>query len=159
MGKRTKAGKKWFEPKSKHNTDVPGQTRVPNKKKARERIDLDRLVAELGPDPLLRRPNKPITGQRAIFKIREVKSPYLGEFRGYRILVAMPNMCGLKPFSDKPAPSWHAPWFLFEFGDFDNVEPYLTKVLDYLELKGFARSDVECEESYIERKYVILGIE
>lgn len=62
---------------------------------------------------------------KAIYRVRELKSPIHQEFRGLRVEVALPNMAGLKPFSDIPIPSFDKPYRVCMFGDYESYE-YLT---------------------------------
>jgi hypothetical protein len=77
---------------------------------------------------------------KCIYKIRKIKSPYLGVFRGYRIVVAWPNMAGHKPFKSDKAPSFEKPYLLVSFGDYEDEEALqkvLPKVPQEMKRRGF----------------------
>lgn len=57
-----------------------------------------------------------------IYKIREVTSPTHKEFRGFRFMVAVPNMNGHKPYSSEPAASFARAYLLFQSSDYDGQE-------------------------------------
>lgn len=59
--------------------------------------------------------------KRCLVKIREMKSPYHSEFRGYRVVVATPNWAGHKPFSSEVAPSFDRPYLIVQFGDYEDL--------------------------------------
>lgn len=84
-----------------------------------------------------RRDGKPTT---YLLKVATKRSPYMQQFRGYRILCAVPNMAGHKPFSSEPAPSFDRPYALVQFGDFADdadLNAALAKVPKEMELRGF----------------------
>lgn len=56
----------------------------------------------------------------ALYKVQELESPIHKEFRGLRILIAIPNMAGRKPFTDIPIPSFDKPYFVCRFGDYED---------------------------------------
>ena len=53
-----------------------------------------------------------------ILTVREIKSPIMGTFRGYRILVAIPNSAGHKATTSEPAPSFDKTFLIATFGDY-----------------------------------------
>lgn len=63
---------------------------------------------------------------KAIYRVREIRSPIHREYRGLRIEVALPNWAGQRPFSDVPCPSFDKPYFICRFGDYENWE-YLNR--------------------------------
>jgi len=89
-----------------------------------------------------------------IYKVREVYSPIMEEFRGNRILVAIPNMEGRKPFSGTPCPSFAKTYLLFQSSDYEDyeVQKALERVIKELYARGFAL--VEDFESYQQRMLV-----
>lgn len=77
---------------------------------------------------------------RCLAKIFEKKSPYMQEFRGYRICTTMPNMAGHKPFSGEACPSFLRPWLLVTFGDFEDDDALgaaVEKVAPEMKRRGF----------------------
>lgn len=77
---------------------------------------------------------------RCLCKVRELKSPYMSEFRGYRILAATPNLAGTKPFTDIRAPSFDKPYLIVQFGDFETVpalENARSRVCTEMKRRGY----------------------
>jgi hypothetical protein len=62
--------------------------------------------------------------QPLILKVTEVLSPVREEFRGYRILAAVPNLSG-NSFG-RAVPSFQKPWLSHQFGDFATVPDLLS---------------------------------
>ena len=82
-----------------------------------------------------------------IYKIREVKSPIQGIFRGYRILVAVPNMDGNRPFQSIPAASFMRSYLIFQTSDY-TPEEILDKeraVVKELHRRGFTKVELSLE--------------
>lgn len=59
-----------------------------------------------------------------IVKVRDMRSPVMNQDRGIRVVVAIPNMAGHRPFSKDPAPSFDKPYFICEFGDYGNEDDF-----------------------------------
>lgn len=79
---------------------------------------------------------------KCLCKVRELKSPYMSEFRGYRILAATPNMAGVKPFTDIRAPSFDKPYLLVMFGDYETQDALAKakpRVAGEMKRRGFDR--------------------
>lgn len=76
-----------------------------------------------------------------IYKIREVKSPICGEFRGMRILIAVPNMDGNRPFQSIPAASFAKSYMIFQTSDYtlDEIDQKEQAVIRELRRRGFTR--------------------
>lgn len=76
-----------------------------------------------------------------IYKVRELYSPIMREFRGLRILVAVPNMDGRVPFKDIPAPSFNRAYMIFMSSDYDpsEVEEKLAEHIKWLRSQGFEK--------------------
>jgi hypothetical protein len=55
---------------------------------------------------------------RCLFKVQEINSPIMGDFRGLRVVVALPNKAGRNPFNGKPCPSFEKPYRVALFGDY-----------------------------------------
>lgn len=93
-----------------------------------------------------------------IYKVKEVYSPYMEVFRGFRILVATPNMDGRIPFKDVPAPSFMRPYLIFQTSDYteQDVGKAEELLVADLRLRGFIR--VEDVESYQTRMLLRMGI-
>lgn len=53
-----------------------------------------------------------------IMKAQEMRSPYGDEFRGFRLLVAHPNLAGSS--FGKSIPSFEKPFFISMFGDYES---------------------------------------
>jgi hypothetical protein len=68
---------------------------------------------------------------KCLYKVKEVLSPYQQEFRGYRILVAWPNLAGTKPYSSEKCPSFERPYLITMFGDYEDTDT-LAEVLEVL---------------------------
>jgi hypothetical protein len=87
-----------------------------------------------------------------IYKIREVVSPLHKEFRGFRLVVAVPNMNGHKPFSNESAPSFARSYMLFQSSDYSGqeMELKLKMHVQFLINRGFTL--VEESEVYAERQ-------
>lgn len=68
---------------------------------------------------------------KCLVKIKEVKSPYHKDWRGFRILVAHCNMDGHKPFSKASAPAFHGHYLIVQFGDYETSDA-LDKALKQL---------------------------
>ena len=86
-----------------------------------------------------------------IYKIREVKSPIHEEFRGFRILIAVPNMAAIVPYKGIPAPSFQPRYLIMQSSDLlpEEADAYLQKVLDWLKQRGFV--SVEHADDYADR--------
>lgn len=91
-----------------------------------------------------------------IYKVREVKSPYHQVFRGSRILVALPNMEGHKPFTSVPAPTFIRPYLIFQTSDYadQDLGKALELLLRELERRGFTK--VESAEDYTLRMLSVM---
>jgi len=92
-----------------------------------------------------------------IYKVREVKSPYQQVFRGNRILIALPNMEGRKPFVGTPAPSFLRPYLIFQTSDYidRDLPKALELLLQELRRRGFSR--IETADDYTERMLRAMG--
>lgn len=80
--------------------------------------------------------------QTAYYKVREITSPIREEFRGFRVVVAWPNLAGHKPFSNDPAPSFQKPYLMYIFGDYESYEVVTQKlpgIKKWLYQKGFTK--------------------
>lgn len=89
-----------------------------------------------------------------IYKIREVLSPIHKNSNGFRMVVAVPNMNGHKPFSEEPAPSFTKAYLLFQSSDY-NMAEVQTKVeqhIRWLINRGF--TSVESSEVYAARQLI-----
>lgn len=86
-----------------------------------------------------------------IYKVREVQSPIHKQFRGFRFLVAVPNMNGHKPFSQEPAASFTRAYLLFQSSDWNlnELERKTKGAIQFLLNRGFSK--VEPAEQYEER--------
>lgn len=86
-----------------------------------------------------------------IYKVREVLSPTGKTFRGFRFLVAVPNMNGVKPFSSTPAASFSRPHMIFQSSDWclEELEGKIQGAIRFLLNRGF--TSVEPAETYEER--------
>lgn len=86
-----------------------------------------------------------------IYKVREVLSPHGKEFRGFRFVVAVPNMNGHKPFSSDPAASFSRQHLLFQSSDWSlaELERQTKGAIQFLLNRGF--TTVEPSEVYEER--------
>jgi len=85
----------------------------------------------------MRRDGKPI---KCLCKVVEKYSPYMQEFRGFRILSTTPNLAGTKPFTDERCPSFDKPYLLVIFGDYETDEALqkaLPKVAGEMKRRGF----------------------
>ncbi len=74
-----------------------------------------------------------------IFRIREIVSPIMGDPRGYRFLVALPNMAA-RTMSGSATPSFDKPYYITHFGDFvdmDDVVLAAPKIRVTLSRMGF----------------------
>ena len=76
-----------------------------------------------------------------IYKVKDVKTPYSGHFVCNRIAVAVPNMDGVKPFTNQPAPSFSRKYLLYETLDIKphQVDDVVQKVLKELRQMGFTK--------------------
>ena len=74
-----------------------------------------------------------------VYKVREVKRPYSGETTSLRIVVAIPNMEGHRPFKPEPCVSFRKGYLVFESSDFqfDQVDKMVSKVINALKGIGF----------------------
>lgn len=99
----------------------------------------------------LRQPPKKKWHGPCIYKIREVTSPLHKEFRGYRMLVAIPNMNGHEAFSDTPAPSFTRAYLLFQSSDYNGseIQAKVQQHITWLKNRGF--TTVEDADTYKER--------
>lgn len=86
-----------------------------------------------------------------IYKIREVNSPLQKNFRGFRMVVAVPNMNGHKPFSSEPAASFTRSYLLFQSSDWGiaELEQKTQGAIRFLLNRGFTK--VEPAEVFEER--------
>jgi len=93
-----------------------------------------------------------------IYKVRDVYSPIMEEFRGCRVLVAIPNMEGRKPFSTTPCPSWTRSFLLFQSSDYEpyEVDKMLDRIVTELRERGF--DPVEDYETYQERMLRLMDL-
>jgi len=91
-----------------------------------------------------------------VYKVREVKAPYSGESRSLRIVVAVPNMEGHRPFKNEPCVSFRKGFLLFESSDFrdSEVSTMVSKVTNAL--KGIGFETVEEVESYEARMTILM---
>lgn len=87
-----------------------------------------------------------------IYRVREVKSPILEQFRGFRFEVAVPNMQGHKPFSSEPAPSFTRSYLLFVSSDWcsEELDEKVKGAIQFLYNRGFDK--VEPSELYSARQ-------
>lgn len=92
-----------------------------------------------------------------IYKIREVLSPYQQVFRGYRILIALPNMEGRKPFVGTPAPTFIRPYLIFQTSDYTEQEIGRAEELMIKELQRRGFTKVETSEDYETRMLQVMG--
>ncbi len=102
--------------------------------------------------------DKKVCPEGCIYKIKEVFKPYEGTFRCYRILVALPNMDGNKPYKRIPAPSFARKYLLFETLDIQpkHVERIEAKVIKELRARGFTK--IELVELYEERMTALMDM-
>ena len=100
--------------------------------------------------------NKHKWKESCVYKVRDVKKPYSGEFVCHRILVAVPNMDGVKPFRNEPAVSFSRKYLLFETLDIpeEELDRKLEKVLNELRARGFAK--IEPVEEYETRQLELM---
>lgn len=78
---------------------------------------------------------------RCILKIQTIESPIMRDFRGLRVLVALPNLAGFNPLSGKRVPSFEKPFRLAVFGDFIDTADVLAnmgEVAKKIRRMGFA---------------------
>lgn len=83
---------------------------------------------------------KPSSRGICIYKIRETNSPLHKEHRGFRMVVAVPNMQGHKAFSSTPAASFAKSFMLFQSSDYsiDEVQKKVEEHIRWLKnKKGF----------------------
>lgn len=75
----------------------------------------------------------------AIYKVQEVNEPYSGQYKCLRLLVAIPNMEGTKPYTNEPAPSFRKGFLLYQSSDFhDKDRDRIVKgVVDLFLRSGF----------------------
>lgn len=101
----------------------------------------------------LRVPRKKWHGT-CIYKIREVTSPLHKTFRGFRFIVAVPNMQGHKPFTNEPAASFSRQFLLFQSSDwnFEELEQKVKGAILFLINRGFEK--VEPAQDYEARMEV-----
>lgn len=82
---------------------------------------------------------------KCLVKVKEQKSPYMKDWRGYRILVAHCNMDGHKPFSKEPAPRFDGQYLIVQFGDYEDfvsLDRALKQVPKELKRRGFDTYDM-----------------
>lgn len=74
-----------------------------------------------------------------IYKVREVLSPHGKLFRGFRFIVAVPNMNGHKPFSNETAASFSRSHLLFQSSDWslEELEQKTKGAIQFLLNRGF----------------------
>lgn len=86
-----------------------------------------------------------------IYRVREVLSPHGKTFRGFRFVVAVPNMNGHKPFSNEPAASFSRQHLLFQSSDWslEELEKKTKGAIQFLLNRGF--TTVESSDTYEER--------
>ena len=91
-----------------------------------------------------------------VYKVREVKRPYSGEVVSNRIVVAIPNMEGHRPFKDEPCVSFRKGYLVFESSDFqpEHTDSMIGKVTNAL--KGIGFETVEEVESYESRMMLLM---
>lgn len=86
---------------------------------------------------------------KCIVKVKELHSPYMKDWRGYRILVAHCNMDGHKPFSKEPAPRFDGQYLIAQFGDYEDtssLDRALRILPKELTRRGFETYDMIGEE-------------
>lgn len=89
----------------------------------------------------------------AIYKVREVTEPYSGQYKCYRLLIAIPNMAGTKPYTSEPAPSFRPGYLLYQSSDFhiENRDHVVTTILKMYERAGYSpMEDVETFQTRME---------
>ena len=89
--------------------------------------------------------NNAIRSAHATIKVRAIRSPYLQEFRGFRVLAARPNKSGYG-FGGVPTTSFDKPWLIAIFGDYENLSQVvqaMPRVLNTLERMGYASYTLE----------------
>jgi hypothetical protein len=88
----------------------------------------------------LRKPGRKWHGE-CIYKVREISSPIHKDFRGLRLVVAIPNMAGHKAFSSTPAPSFNKGYLLFQSSDYnsDDLQTKLPQHIRWLLKRGFEK--------------------
>lgn len=87
-----------------------------------------------------------------IIRIHEVTSPYHHEVRGYRVQVAVPNIDGFKPFSDRPTVSFRPKYLILQSSDLENSSVAAEKYeqsTKWLRRKGF--TSVLSVEEYLDK--------
>lgn len=71
-------------------------------------------------------------------KVRMSVSPIHQEFRGYRIVVAHPNLCGRPGKNGDLRPSWEKPYFILATGDLPRITPELFhRFMAQLQRRGY----------------------
>lgn len=81
---------------------------------------------------------------RCILKIQTIESPVMGDYRGLRVVVALPNKAGYNMLAQKHVPSFEKPYRLAVFGDFvdgADVLANMDKVIKKVHKMGF--KDIE----------------
>lgn len=63
---------------------------------------------------------------KALIRVKEILSPFRGEFRGYRLLAAEPNMAG-QAFGQE-CPSFEPPFLIDSFGDYEDEEHLIRAI-------------------------------
>lgn len=92
----------------------------------------------------------------AIYKVQEVLEPYSGQYKCLRLLIAIPNMEGNKPFKSDPAPSFRKQYLLYQSSDFhtDDKDRIVTAVLNLFLKSGFTVMEPVFE--YQERMEILM---
>jgi len=78
-------------------------------------------------------------------RVRELRSPIMGEFRGFRVLAAIPNSAA-RSFTGEPCTSYEKPFLLTVFGDYttmDEVKANFVRILLTLDRAGFKKFNLE----------------
>jgi hypothetical protein len=112
----------------------------------------------LKPKPLALRIKKKRYVGPCIYKIRHVKSPIQEVERGWRILVAVPNMDGTKPYKSTPCAMFTSKYLIMLSSDYCDYEIGAMEqaVIRYLRNRGF--NPVEEAEAYEERMMIRMGL-
>jgi hypothetical protein len=92
----------------------------------------------------------------AIYKVQEVNEPYSGQYKCLRLLIAIPNMEGTKPYTNEPAPSFRKGYLLYQSSDFHDKDRdrIVAAVLSLFLRSGF--TVVEDVDDFRERMLVLM---
>jgi hypothetical protein len=86
-----------------------------------------------------------------LVKVQEKRTPIHGQFVGYRILLAVPNMAGWSLLRRRASPAFRKPYLIEESSDYDAGELLAKMRAKLTELRERGFTQIEEASAYEER--------